>query len=247
MPGDFEENPRPKGGFGRRPPSSRAPPSRFGGRSGFRGRYEAPDSISMDLENLLAIYRLIREEEQERDEVLDSLEIGFDLIDACVKAEGMDQDKARETIRLVDIGDLIKILRKTNYSRKDKFMKYLANLVYEYYDDVVYPPLIKKYYLLFIFTYLNRIDLDSKHRADFLMLFKQIARKVGGDIKSATKDIENFGKSTIRNRGLRNRLFNRNEKQQPKEETEETTSLSVEEKDDIRRDILEELEESDFD
>jgi len=163
----------------------------------FGGHRADDDENESKLQDLLSLYNAIKEEETERDKKIE--EIDFEelttYIELCIELRDKKSKYSRRLIRLPNIGEILILMTKTHYSDNDNLKTALDELIDEYYDEPIYTPLLKHKYIAFLKEIINRVDLDSKERADILKSIKKAGKMAGGAIPEIESDLKTYARS----------------------------------------------------
>lgn len=155
------------------------------------------DEEESKLSDLLSIYTAIKEEEEKRDEqikVTDFTKI-LKYIELCIELADKKSKYARQKIRLPSISSVLLLMTKTQYSTNDNLRVAMENLINEYYDEPIYTPLLKFYFIDFLVELLKRVDLDSKERAEVLKSIHKAGKIASGIFPEIASDLKTYAKS----------------------------------------------------
>jgi len=152
----------------------------------------------MNLGTLYSLYMLVKDEEKERDEKIEESDIGFDFIGVC-KELG---DRAHPSVVrkklypfFPELKKFLLLMSKTQQSRGDRLLHIFRALVYEFFDDPSYPPKLEQLYKMFIMEVALRVDLDSKFRAEYLRIFRRVAKRAGMSIIKIAREAEQYSRA----------------------------------------------------
>jgi hypothetical protein len=203
----------------------------MGGGSGRRPRFGGGglDSEEMDLSNLMSLYNAVKEEEKDRDEQIEKLDVSYDFLEKCIELIEIKPKIAHKFIKLPKLLSVIMFIAKCQHSYNDKVVETFISLIREFYDRPVYTPLLKLYYLDFIAETINRVDQDSINRGEFLQIFKAIGKKAGGIYTELGRDLKTFTRGKVIESGV----MNQGQEESNDEEIQEDDEESDEEDDDL--------------
>lgn len=198
------------------------------------GSDREPEEI--DLSNLMSLYNAVKEDEKERDEKIEKLDISYKFLDVCIRMMREKPKIAKKIIRLPELIGIIMFIAKTQHAINDEVVKSFMSMIREFFDDEnTYLPLLKIQYLDFLENVITRVDQDSKTRGEFLAIFKSIGKKAGGVYTEVANDLKSYARAK-----LSDNISQEDEEKDELEDSEKTVE-------NIKEDIFEQMDNLDED
>lgn len=167
------------------------------GGGGRRPRFGGADAEELDLSNLMSLYNAVKEDEKDRDEAIQALDVSYIFLDKCIELMEVKPTIAHRFIKLPKLISVVMFIAKCQHSYDDKVVDTFINLIREFYDRPLWTPLLKEYYLDFVNETIKRIDQDSINRGEFLQIFKAIGKKAGGIYTELGRDLKSYARGKM--------------------------------------------------
>jgi hypothetical protein len=165
-------------------------------RIGLSSRFNDNDEENK-LGDLLSLYNAVKEEETKRDEEIKKTDFSIMLktIETCMLIAEKNPKSLRRYLNLPNVNQMLMLMTKTQYTDNDRLKSSLENLIIEFYDEPIYTPLLKYYYIDLLISIISRVDLDAKERAKLLKSIENAGKTAGGAITGIQSDLKSYART----------------------------------------------------